>query len=113
MAKRKQLKPIPTFESEREEQEFWETHDTSEYVDWGAGKIGLFPNLKPTTQTISLRLPAGLLASLRILANKRDIPYQSLLKVYLAERVAREMGGELSGTPNKRLQPANRKTVRG
>jgi predicted DNA binding CopG/RHH family protein len=113
MAKRKQLKPIPTFESEREEQKFWETHDTSDYVDWQAGAVGFFPNLRPTTQTISLRLPSGLLASLRILANKRDVPYQSLLKVYLAERVAREMEGDSSGTPNKRLQPTNRKTVRG
>ncbi|OGP81389.1 MAG: hypothetical protein A2Y95_05875, partial [Deltaproteobacteria bacterium RBG_13_65_10] len=86
MPKRKQPKPIPRFRSESDERAFWETHDTADYVDWSRARVGFFPNLKPSTETISLRLPASLLAELKILANKRDVPYQSLLKVFLAER---------------------------
>ena len=92
-------KPIPSFRSEQEEREFWETHDTADYVDWSQGRIVRFPNLKPSTTTISLRLPTPLLADLKALANKRDVPYQSLLKVFVAERVAAEQQ-----SPNKRLQ---------
>ena len=95
----RQRKPIPSFRSEQEEREFWETHDTTDYVDWSQGRIVRFPNLKPTTTTISLRLPAPLLADLKALANKRDVPYQSLLKVFVAERVAAEQR-----LPNRRLQ---------
>lgn len=108
MAKpRRILKPIPEFRSEAEEREFWETHDSAEFVDWSRAQVVTFPNLKPSTETISLRLPAPLLADLKALANKRDVPYQSLLKVFLAERVAAEwrrprVGPALS---NKRLQP--------
>jgi len=94
MPRWKSLKPIPRFRSEAEERAFWESHDTSDYVDWDQAHLAFFPNLKPSTETISLRLPAGLLAELKILANKRDVPYQSLLKLYLAERVAREVGKE-------------------
>lgn len=94
-----QKKPIPRFRNEREEREFWETHDTTDYVDWSQGRIVRFPNLKPTTTTISLRLPTPLLADLKALANKRDVPYQSLLKVFVAERVAAEQR-----LPKKRLQ---------
>ena len=83
-------KPIPAFSSEAEERKFWEIHDTADYVDWTRGRWAAFPNLKPSTETISLRLPATLLANLKILANKRDLPYQSLLKVFLAERLAQE-----------------------
>jgi predicted DNA binding CopG/RHH family protein len=90
MAKRRARKVPPKFRSEAQEQRFWETHDTTEYVDWDRARLGVFPNLKPSTETISLRLPAGLLAELKTLANKRDVPYQSLLKVFLAERIARE-----------------------
>ena len=91
MAKRSRaLKAVPAFETEAEERRFWETHDTTEYVDWSAARPARFPNLKPSTETISLRLPAGLLADLKALANKQDVPYQSLLKVFLADRVARE-----------------------
>lgn len=90
MVKRKALKPIPQFASEAEERAFWETHDTTEYVDWSQARLGAFPNLKLSTETISLRLPAGLLAELKALANQRDVPYQSLMKVFLAERIARE-----------------------
>jgi predicted DNA binding CopG/RHH family protein len=84
---------MPTFRSESEERTFWETHDTSPFVDWGKARVAIFPNLKPSTETISLRLPAALLAELKALANKRDVPYQSLLKVFLAERVDRETHG--------------------
>jgi predicted DNA binding CopG/RHH family protein len=90
MPKQGTRKPIPEFGSEAEERAFWETHDTTEYVDWAQARLAVFPDLKPSTQTISLRLPAGLLAELKTLANQRDVPYQSLLKVFLAERVARE-----------------------
>ncbi len=108
MAKpRRTLKPIPEFRSEAEEREFWETHDSVEYVDWSRAQVVTFPNLKPSTETISLRLPAPLLADLKALANKRDVPYQSLLKVFLAERVAAEWRRPRLGTAlsNKRLQP--------
>jgi predicted DNA binding CopG/RHH family protein len=91
MTKRPARKAIPTFHSEVEERTFWETHDTSAFVDWSHPRVAVFPNLKPSTETISLRLPAALLAELKALANKRDVPYQSLLKVFLAERVDREM----------------------
>ena len=83
-------KTPPTFTNEAEERRFWETHDTTPYVDWSTARPARFPNLKPSTETISLRLPAGLLADLKALANRQDVPYQSLLKVFLAERVARE-----------------------
>jgi predicted DNA binding CopG/RHH family protein len=84
---------MPTFNSEADERTFWETHDTSPFVDWSTARVAGFPNLKPSTETISLRLPAALLAELKALANKRDVPYQSLLKVFLAERVDRETHG--------------------
>ncbi len=84
------LKPIPAFRSDEEAGEFWMTHDTTEYLDWTKARRVSFPNLRPSTTTISLRLPQGLLDELRILANERDVPYQSLLKVFLADRVAKE-----------------------
>lgn len=90
-AKKKSIKPLPTFRSEEEEREFWATHDSTDYVDWSKARRVVFPNLKPSTETISLRLPAGLLADLKVLANRMDVPYQSLLKIYLAERVAAEL----------------------
>jgi predicted DNA binding CopG/RHH family protein len=91
MTKRaKKLKPVPVFKSDEEAGEFWMTHDTTEYLDWSKARRVTFPNLRPSTATISLRLPQGLLNELRILANERDVPYQSLLKVFLAERVAKE-----------------------
>ncbi len=86
------LKTVPKFKSESAERKFWETHDSTEYLDWSKPIAGVFPNLKPSSETISLRLPVGLLADLKILANQRDVPYQSLLKVYLAERIAQEQG---------------------
>jgi predicted DNA binding CopG/RHH family protein len=104
MPKRKAvLKPIPDFRSEAEERQFWETHDSTEYVNWSKARFATLANLKPSTETISLRLPAPLLAELKALAHKRDVPYQSLLKVFLAERVAAEwrMVGNSTNRPSK------------
>ena len=81
---------IPRFTSEAEEREFWETHDSVDYVDWSKARVVRFPNLQPSTATISLRLPQGVLDELKVLANSRDVPYQSLLKVFLSERLVRE-----------------------
>lgn len=81
------LKRIPEFKSEAEERAFWESHDSSDYVDWPKAQSASFPNLKPSTRTISLRLPEGLLDNIKIEANKRDMPYQSLIKAWLAEDV--------------------------
>lgn len=80
------LKKIPKFKSEAEERKFWETHDTTEYFDSDKMVRARFPNLKPSTQSISLRLPLSLLEAIRIEANKRDVPYQSLIKVWLSEK---------------------------
>ena len=84
-------KTIPKFKSEAEKQEFWATHDSTEYVDWDTAGKALFPNLKPTMKTISLRLPEPMLNNLKILANERDVPYQSLLKMFLKERLDKEL----------------------
>lgn len=86
------LKKIPEFKSEAEERAFWESHDSSDYVDWRTAQSASFPNLKPSTRTISLRLPEGLLDSIKIEANKRDMPYQSLIKAWLAEDVKESRG---------------------
>ncbi|HEX7623068.1 MAG TPA: BrnA antitoxin family protein, partial [Anaeromyxobacteraceae bacterium] len=75
-----------------QEREFWRTHDSADYLDLSKAQVAAFPNLKVSTRTISLRLPEHLLAELRTLANRSDVPYQSLIKLYLAERVARELG---------------------
>ncbi len=83
----KRLKPIPTFANEEEERTFWETHDSADYVDWSKAKHVVLPNLKPTTNTISLRLPQHLLDAIKAAANARDVPYQSLIKVWLQEKV--------------------------
>ncbi len=82
--------PIPTFKSEDAEREFWATAESTEYVDWAAARPVRFPLLRPSTTAISVRLPDTLLTELKMLANERDVPYQSLLKVYLADRVATE-----------------------
>jgi predicted DNA binding CopG/RHH family protein len=84
-------KKLPTFQTEEAERKFWDEHDSTEYVDWSKAKRGVFPNLKPSTRTISLRLPESLLEELKLLAHKRDVPYQSLLKIYLAEKVEQEL----------------------
>jgi predicted DNA binding CopG/RHH family protein len=84
-------KKVPKFKSEKQETEFWSTHDSTDYVDYSKAKQMLFPHLKPSTEAISLRLPKSLLEQLKVLANKRDVPYQTLLKLYLAERVQAEL----------------------
>lgn len=83
----KQAKAVPKFANEAEERAFWETHDSTEYLDWSKAEKIVLPNLKPTTRTISLRLPQHLLDSLKAAANARDVPYQSLIKVWLQEKL--------------------------
>lgn len=84
-------KSIPHFDNEDEERTFWATHDSTEFIDWDKPeKNPLFPNLKPSTRSVSIRLPESLLAQLKILANKRDVSYQSLMKTFLAEKVREE-----------------------
>lgn len=82
--------PVPEFRSEDEERQFWDDHDSTQFIDWRTARRHKFPNLKPTLRTISLRLPVSMIEDLKILANKRDVPYQSLLKVFLAERLKKE-----------------------
>jgi predicted DNA binding CopG/RHH family protein len=82
----KSVKERPVFGDEVEERRFWESHDSSDYVDWDKAERVRLPNLKPSTRSISLRLPIGLLERLKIEANKRDVPYQSLIKTWLAEK---------------------------
>ncbi|HEV8712294.1 MAG TPA: BrnA antitoxin family protein [Candidatus Binatia bacterium] len=84
------LKPLPKFKTEAEERAFWETHDSTEYMDWSQAHRVRFPNLKPSTQAISLRLPVSLLEQIKVEANRRDVPYQSLIKVWLAEKAEQE-----------------------
>jgi predicted DNA binding CopG/RHH family protein len=88
---KKKLKEIPEFNNEDEEREFWGTHDSMDYVDWDKAETVIFPNLKPTTRTISLRLPASMLDRLKVAANKRDVPYQSLIKMFLKDRLDAEI----------------------
>jgi predicted DNA binding CopG/RHH family protein len=87
---RNMKKTIPEFKSEDEERKFWATADSTEYVDWPSGRRTRLVRLKPSLKTISLRLPVSMIEDLKMLANRRDVPYQSLLKVFLAERLARE-----------------------
>jgi len=87
----KKMKTIPRFETEDAEREFWATHDSTDHVDWSRARKVTFSRLKPSTRTISLRLPEPLLENLKMLANKRDVPYQSLLKIFLAERIDQEL----------------------
>ena len=84
------LKKIPRFASEAEERRFWETHDSTDYVDWSKAQRARFPNLKLSTTAISLRLPQGTLDRIKIAANKRDMPYQSLIKYWLDEKLKTE-----------------------
>jgi predicted DNA binding CopG/RHH family protein len=84
----KKLKPVPKFASEADERLFWETHDSTEYVDWTKAAPVRMPGLKPTSTSISLRLPAPLLERIKVAANKRDVPYQSLIKTWLADKLA-------------------------
>ena len=87
---KRELRKIPAFRTEDDEREFWATHDSTEYVDWSKARVVRFPNLRPSSTAISVRLPDTLLTDLKLLANQRDVPYQSLLKVYLADRIGME-----------------------
>ncbi len=87
----KTTKQIPKFNSEAEERAFWESEDSTEYVDWSKAKPIIFSKLKPSLKTISIRLPEPMLEELKLLANKRDVPYQSLLKIFLGERIEAEL----------------------
>jgi predicted DNA binding CopG/RHH family protein len=80
-------KKIPKFKSEAEERLFWQKHDSSEYIDWSDAENVVMPKLKPSTRSISIRLPESMIEELKVLANKRDVPYQSLLKIFISERI--------------------------
>ncbi|MBI2641642.1 BrnA antitoxin family protein [Candidatus Roizmanbacteria bacterium] len=88
---KKKFKSIPKFKSQDEERDFWAKADSSEYFDWDKAEEVIFPNLKPSTESISIRLPQWLLARIKQLANARDVAYQSLIKIFLAERVEKEL----------------------
>jgi len=85
-------KQLPKFKNEDEEREFWATHDSTEFINWHQAERITLLNLKPSVKKISLRLPESMLEELKLLANKRDVPYQSLLKIFLAERIEKELG---------------------
>jgi len=91
----KRLKKIPRFKDEDAEREFWSTADSTEYVDWSKARAMVLPKFRPTLRTISLRLPESMIAELKLLANQRDVPYQSLLKVFLAEKIKEERAGKV------------------
>jgi len=84
-------KPIPEFQNEDAEREFWAQHDSAEYLDWDQAERVVLPKLKPATKTISLRLSESMLNELKLLANKMDVPYQSLIKIYLRERIDQDL----------------------
>lgn len=102
---------LPKFKNDAEEDLFWQSHDSTEYIDWSNAKRASFPNLKPSTVTISLRLPESLLNQIKIIANKRDIPYQSLMKELLNKQVQKEqlpfVPLKFSSTPRAYKQPTN------
>ena len=88
---KKQMHKIPTFEHEDQEQKFWATHDSTEFINWRQASRVKLPHLRPTTRTISIRLPESMIERLKVLANKRDVPYQSLLKMFVADKVEEEL----------------------
>lgn len=91
MIKSKKIKKIPRFKNEDEERDFWATHDSTEYFDWSKAIKGVkFPNLKPSTKTISLRLPLSMLDDIKMMANQKDVPYQSYIKIILDEKIKKE-----------------------
>ena len=90
MSRNVKTKPIPRFQDEEEERAFWAAQDSTAYIDWSKAERVALPDLKPSLKTISLRLPEATIADLKMLANRRDVPYQSLLKVFLSERIAQE-----------------------
>lgn len=88
---RKKLKKIPKFKSEEDERKFWAKSDSSEYIDWSKAEIVTLSKLKPSTKTISLRLPESMLEEIRTIANKHDVPYQSFIKIILKEKIDQEL----------------------
>lgn len=88
---KRKLKEIPVFNTEDDEREFWRNHDTTDFFDYDRAEVAIFPNLKPSTKSISIRLPETLIAQLKMLANEKDVPYQSLIKIYLAEKIEAEL----------------------
>lgn len=87
----KKLKEMPKFNNETEEREFWTENDSTEFVDWESAESVILPKLKPTTRTISIRISSSMLDKIRLVANKRDVPYQSLIKSFLQERIDEEL----------------------
>jgi predicted DNA binding CopG/RHH family protein len=85
------MKKIPKFKTEAEERDFWANADSTEYVDWSKARRVLLPNIKPSLKTISLRLPELMIDELKRIANKKDVPYQSLIKIFLSERLSKEL----------------------
>ncbi len=85
------VRKVPRFRTEDEERDFWASHDSAEFVDWRQAERVKLPNLRPTTRTISIRLPEAMIERLKVLANKRDIPYQSLLKMFVADKIEEEL----------------------
>jgi predicted DNA binding CopG/RHH family protein len=104
----KARKKIPTFKDEDAERAFWAREDSTEYIDWSKAERVTLPNLRPTLRTISLRLPEAMIAELKLLANKQDVPYQSLLKVFLADRIKDELADELAGRRGSK-QPSSKR----
>jgi len=85
------MKKVPKFKTEAEERDFWANADSTDYVDWSKARSVLLPNIKPSLRTISLRLPKLMIDELKLIANKRDVPYQSLIKIFLSERLSKEL----------------------
>lgn len=90
----KKLKKMPKLESESEVRDFWAHADSTDYIDWSKAEITFFPNLKPSSRTISIRLPEALIESIKVLANRQDVPYQSMLKMLLAEKVREQFNAK-------------------
>jgi predicted DNA binding CopG/RHH family protein len=107
---KKKLKIIPTFKTEPEERAFWECYDSTEYIDWSQAKNVRFPNVKPSTQAISLRLPLSLLEKIKVEANRRDVPYQSLIKFWLGEKAESSPPARTTRPPRSNAR-RNRSTV--
>jgi hypothetical protein len=110
--KRKDMK-LPKFKNEDEERQFWATHSPLDYFDPSSARSVLLPNLKPSLKSISIRLPADMLAELKVLANKKDVPYQSLAKIYLARQIALERGTLSRGPGKKSLRGEGNKESAG
>ncbi len=88
---KQRMRKVPRFVGEDQERGFWTSHDSTDFVDWRQAERVKLPNLRPTTRTISIRLPESMIERLKVLANKRDIPYQSLLKMFVADRIEEEL----------------------